>query len=197
MSTSKVTLRTNQLFTELRQNLAIEATEPQLLDFLGSVASSNSTLRVQSLSLRPTADRSRLQANMAISGVYRVPSAGQSQGTGAAQSEFLVLSQRRQLRQAALDCYNLTKSTLPPGWKLDGLNFQDGKQFSVQGQAPADQVTSLQDVQAGFEKAQAQDGKALLLPSSGGATMRMAPGLTNFNWSMQFELRPVELGSTH
>jgi hypothetical protein len=193
MSTSKVTSRTNGDFTELRQNLSLEETEPQLLGFLRNVAASNSVLRVQSLALHPTADRSRLRSSMAIVGAYRLPAAGPSSEPGAAQIEYLVLNQRRHLRMAALECYNLTKSTLPPGWQFDSLNFQDGKRLSVEGNAPADQVRVLEDVRAGFEKAQAQDGKDLFVPSSGQATMRMAaPGMTNFSWSMQFDLRPPE-----
>jgi hypothetical protein len=192
LSISKVTSRTNVPFTELRQNVALEATEAQLLDFLGNVAASNSTLRVQSLSLHPTPDRSRLRANLAITGDYRLPAAGQSQETAPAQSEYLVLSQRRHLRQAALDCYNLTKSTLPAGWTLDSLSFQDGTQLSIQGTAPAAQVSSLPDVRERLEKAQVQDGQALFQPSSGEATMRRAPGSTNFSWSMQFALAPLE-----
>ena len=190
MSTSKVTSSTNGSFTELKQNLTLEATEPQLLDFLRNVAASNSPLRVRSLSVRPTPDRSRLQASVAIAGDYRLPVAAQSREPDAAETEYLVLSQRRHLRQAALDCYNLTKSTLPSGWQLEGLRFQDGKQLSVQGQAPGDQVRLLEDVRAKLEKAQDQDGKELF--SSGQATMRMAPGLTNFLWSMQFDLRLAE-----
>jgi hypothetical protein len=191
--TSRVTSRTNVSFTELRRTVALEATEAQLLDFLGNVAASNSTLRVESLSLRPSPDRSRLSASVAISGDYRLPAAGQSQEPGAAQIEFTVLTQRRHLRRAASDCYNLTKSTLPPGWTLESFNLQDGKKLSVQGTAPADQVLFLPDVRAKFEKAQTQDGKALFPPSSGEATMRMIPpGLTNFTWSMQFDLTPPE-----
>ena len=194
MSASKVTSHTNEFFAELRQNLALEATEPQLLDFLGNLARSNSTLRVQSLSLRPTPDRSRLQVSVAITGDYRLPVAGQSQEPATAQPEYLVLSQRRQLRQTALDCYNVTKSTLPPGWKFDSLGLQDGKRLSLQGVASVDQVGLLEDVRAKFEKAQTQDGKALFLPSLEGAAMRMIElGRTNFSWSMDFELRPAEL----
>src|SRR4051812_42716474 len=125
MSISKVISRTNAFFAESRQNLALEAAEPQLVDFLQNLAASNSALRVQSLSLHQTPDRSRLRASMTIKGDYRVPAARQSQEPAAAQIEQLVLSQRRHLRRAALDCYNLTKSALPPGWKLDSLNFQD------------------------------------------------------------------------
>ena len=190
MSTSKVTSRTNVPFAELRQNLGVEATEAELLGFLGNVATSNSTLRVQSLSLHPTPDGSRLRATLAITGDYRLPAAGQSQEGGAAISEHLVLSQRRHLREAALDCYNLTKSMLPAGWKLDSLNFQDGKRLKVQGTAPADQVSSLQDVRERLEKVQVHDGKTLFL--SGEATMRRESGSTNFSWSMQFDLRPLE-----
>jgi hypothetical protein len=126
---------------------------------------------------------------MTIKGDYRVPAARQSQEPAAAQIEQLVLSQRRHLRRAALDCYNLTKSALPPGWKLDSLNFQDGKRLSVHGEAPADQVRLLEDVKARFEKA--QDGNALFIPSSGQATMAMSPA-TNFSWSIQFDLSSPE-----
>jgi len=193
MSTSRVTSRTNGYFKELRQNLAFEATERQLLDFLRNVAASNSALRVQSLSLHLTPDRSRLCASMAIAGAYRLPAAGPSSEPAAAQLEYAVLSERHHLRQAALDCYNLTQSTLPPSWQLDSLNFQDGKRLSVQGNAPAEQVRLLEDVRASFEKAPAQGGTDLFLPSSGQATMRMAaPGVTNFSWSMQFDLRSPE-----
>jgi hypothetical protein len=189
MTTSKVSSRTNQFFAELQQNLILEATEPQLLDFLRNVAATNSALRVQSLLVLPTPDRSRLRVTMGIAGEYRLPRTGQP--PDAEQTEYLVLSQRRHLRQAALDCYNLTKATLPAGWQLDGLKFQDGKQLSAEGQAPPGQVPLLEEVRAKLEKAQGSDGKPLF--SSGQATMRtVRPGLTNFWWSMEFELSPPE-----
>jgi hypothetical protein len=190
LSNSKVTSLTNESFTESRQVLSLQATESQLLDFLRNLAASNSALRVESLALRPSPDYSRLQVNMAIVANYRRPAPGPSPESDAAQTEYRVLAECRHLRQAALDCYNLTKSTLPPAWQLDSLNYQDGKRLSAQGMAPADQVRLLEDVRARLEKAQSQDGKDLFLPSSGQATMRMAePGLTNFSWSMQFDLR--------
>ena len=147
MSTSKVSSRTNQPFTALQQNLTLEATEPQLLHFFRSIAAANSPLRIQSLAVRPTPDRSRLLISMAIlGGDYRLPADGQSREPNFAQTEYLVLSQRRHLRQAALDCYTLTKSTLPSSWQLENLQFQDGKRLSAQGQAPAEQVRLLEDV---------------------------------------------------
>jgi hypothetical protein len=193
LSNSKVTSLTNGSFTESRQVLSLQATESQLLDFLGNLAASNSALRVQPLALRPTPDHSRLRADVAIVANYRRPAPGPSPESDAAQTEYRVLAERRHLRQAALDCYDLTKSILPPAWQLDSLHFQDGKHLSIQGVAPADQVRLLEDVRTKLEKAQGQDGKDLFVPSSGQATMRMAePGLTDFSWSMQFDLRPLE-----
>jgi hypothetical protein len=193
LNTSKTGSRTNQFFAELRQNLTLEGTEPQLLDFFRNVGASDSPLRIRSFAVRPAPDRSRLSASVEIFGDYRVPTGGQSPEPDAAQSEYLVLSQLRLLRQAAFNCYSLTKSSLPSAWQLDSLNLQDGKRLSAQGHAPADQLGLLDDVRAKLAKVQVQDGKDLFTPSSGEATMRMAPGRTNFLWSMQFDLRPPEL----
>jgi hypothetical protein len=195
MSFSRVTSHTNGSFTELRQALDLQATERQLVDFLTNAAAINSPLRVQSLSLRPATNGTLLHASMVIVGDYRLPAAWLSPEPDAAQTEYRVLSQRRELRQAALDCYKLLTSSLPPGWQFDRMTLQDGKRLSAQGEAPADQVRLLEEFRAKLEKAPAQDGKDLFVPSSGEATMRMvSPGLTNFSWSMQFELRPPEPG---
>jgi hypothetical protein len=134
-----------------------------------------------------------LQAIVVITGDYRLPAGEQPRETDGAQIEYHVLSQRRHLRQAALDCYNVTKSTLPAGWQLDNLNFQDGNRLSAQGIAPTDQTRVLYDVENKLMRAQGQDGKNLFVPSTSQTQMRVAtPGLTNFSWSMQFDLRSPE-----
>jgi hypothetical protein len=194
MSMSKVTSNTNGVFTEMRQVLSLEATEPQLLDFLGSVAATNSTLRVESLSLRRTPDRSRVQASVGIMGDYRSPAANPSQQFAAAQAQQLVLSKRRHLRQAALDCYNVTTKNLPSGWTLESLNFDSGKRLSVHGVAPADQVRLLSQVTGMIAESRISDQRALFQPSSCVYTMRMVPpGLTNFSWAAHFDLMSPEL----
>lgn len=161
---------------------------------MNSIAATNSPLRVHSLSLHLTPDRSRLRASLAIAGDYRLPAGGQSGEPDAPQTEYQVLSERGRLREAALECYRVTQSTLPSGWQLESLNFQDGKRLSAQGIAPADQVPLLEDVRAKIEKTQSQNGKDLFVPASGEATMRMAAGMTNFSWSMQFDLKRPESG---
>ena len=190
MSTSKITSRTNSSFIEMRQNLALEATEPQLLVFLENVAATNSPLCVQSFSLRPAPDRSRLNVNMVVSGDYRLPGAGQPSEPDTAQVEYRVVSQRRHLRETALDCYKLLTATLPSGWQLDSLKLQDGKTLSAQGQAPAEEIGLLEELRTRLEKSRGKNGNDLF--SSGEATMRRVSGLTNFLWAMQFELKAPE-----
>ena len=103
------------------------------------------------------------------------------------------MNERRTLRNAALDCYTVTKENLPARWTFDALNFEGGKRLSLHGEAPADQVRVLEDIRAQLQKAKSRDGEALFSPSGGEATMRMAnTGKTNFSWSMQFNLSPAE-----
>jgi hypothetical protein len=193
MSSSKVTTQTNGSFRERRLLLSLEATEPQFVDFLRNVAASNSTLRVQSLSLRPNPERTLLRVNVAITGYYRQEAGGSAPGPDSVQAEGLVVSHRRHLRQAALDCYAATKAALAPGWTLESLNFEDGKRLTLSGQAPAHQVSSLPEVQTKLQKAKSQDGNELFLPSSGDAAMRMGTAATGtFFWSIEFQLKQPE-----
>jgi hypothetical protein len=193
MSYSSVISRTNTTFGQVAQNLSFEATEPQLLNFLRNLAASNSTLRVRSVAFRPAPDRSHLRGAITITGVYHSTATEQSQKPAAAQAEYQILNERRQLRRAALDCYELTKSTLPPGWTLDSFTFMDGRKLSLQGEAPATPASPLEDVQAKFEQAQAQDGKSLFVPSSCVAAMRIIElDRTKFSWSMSFDVRSLE-----
>jgi hypothetical protein len=192
-STSRVTSSTNAFFYERRQSLALQATERQFLDFLQNVGTSNSVLRVRALSSRPNPERTRFLASVTVAGSYRLSSNGRPQALESSEVEYRVLNERRALRRAALDCYTVTKETLPASWTLDALNFEGGKRLSLHGQAPADQARVLEDLRAQLQKAKGRDGEALFSPSGGEATMRMAnTGMSNFSWSMQLNLSPAE-----
>jgi hypothetical protein len=192
-STSRVTSSTNTFFYERRQNLALQTTEQQFLDFLQNVGASNSVLRVRALSLRPNPERTRFLASVTVVGSYRLNSNGRPQALEALEVEYRVLNERRKLRSAALDCYTVTKENLPAGWTLDALRFEGGKRLSLHGEAPVDQARVLEDIRAQLQKAKSRDGEALFSPSGGEATMRMAnAGMSNFSWSMQFNLSPAE-----
>ena len=191
LSTSRVTSQTNALVCEKQQTLALEATGPQLLNFLRSLAESNSVLRVRDLSLRPNPDRTRLAANLMVVGHYRLKPSGEAQTPELLETDYQVLNGRRHLRYAALDCYIVATKGLPASWTLEALSFKDGKQLSLQGQAPADQVSSLEDVRTKLQAAKGRSGKDLFNPSASQATMRMVqPAMTNFSWSIELELWP-------
>jgi Tfp pilus assembly protein PilO len=58
--------RTNQFFIERSQALTTQSGEPQLVDFLYSLGSGNSLIRVRSLSIRPDAPRQALSATISL-----------------------------------------------------------------------------------------------------------------------------------
>jgi hypothetical protein len=190
-SGSRTTSQSNGLICEKRQTLALDATRPQFLNFLRSFAESNSVLRVRDLSLRPNPDRTRLVANVKVIGHYRLQPSAQAQTPELLESDYQVLKGRRNLRYAPLDCFILATEGLPAGWTLEALNFEGEKRLSLQGQAPADQVISLEDVRTRLQAAKGSAGEDLFRPTSSQATMRIVePDRTNFSWSIELELRP-------
>ncbi len=186
-SASRVTSQSNTLVCEKRQSLALEATGPQLLHFLRSLAESNSVLRVRDLSMRPNPERTRFAANVVVVGHYRLQSSGEAQRPELLETDYEVLNGRRHLRYAALDCYLLATEGLPAGWTLESLVFEGGKRLSLKGNAPADQVSSLEDVRTKFQAAKGHGGEDLFRPSTSQATMRIIE--TNFFWEIELELR--------
>ncbi len=192
LSASRVTSHTNALVCERRQALALEGTKPQLLTFLQNLAESNAVLRVRDLSMRPTPDRTRLAANVVVVGHYRLRPNGPDETPELLNADYQVMNGRRRLKDAALDCYMLATGGLPPGWTLDALSFEGGKQLALRGQAPADQVNTLQDVRTRLQATKGSAGEGLFRPTSSQATMRMLePARTNFSWEIDLELRPL------
>jgi hypothetical protein len=193
-SASRVTSQTNAFVLERRQTLALEATGPQFLKFFRSLAESNSVLRVRDLSLRPVPDHTGFAANVVVVGHYRLQPGGEAQTPKYLETDYQLLNGRRHLRYAALDCYTLATEGLPADWTLEALNFEGGNRLSLLGQAPAEQVTSLEDVRTKLQVAKGRGGEDLFRPSASQATMRMlGPAMTNFSWSIQLELRPGAL----
>lgn len=190
VSTSRVTSQSNALVCEKRQTLALEATGPQFLNLLLSLAESNSVLRVRDLAMRPNPDRTWLAANVVVVGHYRLQRSGEAQTPELSETDYELLNRGRHLRYAALDCYILATEGLPAGWALESLVFEGGKRLSLKGQAPADQVKSLEDVRTKLQAAKGRGGEDLFRPSTSQATMRMVePAKTNFSWEIELELR--------
>jgi serine/threonine protein kinase len=185
---TRITSQTNAFICERRQSLSLGATRPQLLNFLRNLAESNSVLRVRDLSLRPDPDRTRLTANVVVVGHYRSQHRGGPRTPELPETDYLVLNGRRHLRYTGLDCYTLATEDLPVSWTLDELNFEAGKRLSLKGQAPADQVHSVKDVQSKLQAAKDRGGEDLFRPSASKPEWRMHE--TNLFWSIQLELWP-------
>ncbi len=67
----KPTTRTNEFFLELTERISVQSAEPQLVDFLYNLGSSNSLIRVRDLGLRPDAPRYQLSANVTLVASYQ------------------------------------------------------------------------------------------------------------------------------
>lgn len=63
--------RTNQFFVERAQSLTTQSGEPQLVDFLYSLGSGSSLIRVRALSIRPDAPHTGLNATVILVASYQ------------------------------------------------------------------------------------------------------------------------------
>jgi Tfp pilus assembly protein PilO len=70
-STSKQTVRTNQFFLELTQQISVESGEAQLVDFLYNLGSGTSLIRVRDLALHPNPPRLALSGNVKLVASYQ------------------------------------------------------------------------------------------------------------------------------
>jgi Tfp pilus assembly protein PilO len=69
--TSKQTVRTNQFFLELTQQISVQSPEAQLVDFLYNLGSGNSLIRVRDLALKPDAPRHQLSGTVKLVASYQ------------------------------------------------------------------------------------------------------------------------------
>jgi Tfp pilus assembly protein PilO len=70
-STSKQTVRTNQFFLELTQQISVQSPESQLVDFLYNLGSGNSLIRVRDLTLRPDPPRQQIGGTVKLVASYQ------------------------------------------------------------------------------------------------------------------------------
>ena len=70
-STSKQTVRTNQFFLELTQQISVQSGEAQLVDFLYNLGSGTSLIRVRDLALHPNPPRQALSGNVKLVASYQ------------------------------------------------------------------------------------------------------------------------------
>ncbi len=71
IGTSKQSTRTNQFFLELTQVVSVQSGEPQLVDFLYTLGSGNSLIRVRDLTVKPDVTRQQLSSNVKLVASYQ------------------------------------------------------------------------------------------------------------------------------
>lgn len=71
LSNGRLTTTTNQFFVEKSQNISLQAGEPQLVDFLFNLGSSNSLIRVRDIDVRPEPQHHFLVANVKLVASYQ------------------------------------------------------------------------------------------------------------------------------
>ncbi len=71
VSNSHINTQTNQFFLEKSQSLSVQSGEQQLVDFLFSLGSGNSQIRVRDLSVRPDPPRQQLVAQVKLVASYQ------------------------------------------------------------------------------------------------------------------------------
>lgn len=71
VSYGRLITRTNQFFTEQIQTITVQAGEKQLVDFLYTLGSGDSLVRVRDLSLHPDSLHQQLQANLTLIASYQ------------------------------------------------------------------------------------------------------------------------------
>lgn len=71
VSNSHINTQTNQFFLEKSQSLSVQAGEEQLVDFLYTLGSGNSQIRVRDLSVRPDPPRQQLVAQVKLVASYQ------------------------------------------------------------------------------------------------------------------------------
>jgi hypothetical protein len=106
------------------------------------------------------------------------------------KAKYQLLTEREDLKFAALDCWKAVAELLPDGVTLEGYNFNDGKKLTLSGTAPADQTKRLLDFDADIRKV-APNGQPLFDPNAGDhVTWDVRGGVVS--WHCVLELKRTE-----
>jgi hypothetical protein len=71
LNNGKINSQTNQFFLEKSQSISVQAPDEQLVDFLYSLGSGGSLIRVRDLSMRPDGPQQKLVANVKLVASYQ------------------------------------------------------------------------------------------------------------------------------
>lgn len=109
------------------------------------------------------------------------------------REQLEVLTERRDLKFAALDCWKLAAELLPEGAQLNGLTFSDGRKVVFSGTAPVDAGAKITDFWEGVRNAEV-NGKRLFDPDKGVPIKQVqTPAKNSMTWNFTVELNRTEV----
>lgn len=109
------------------------------------------------------------------------------------KARLQVLTERRELKFAGLDCWKTVAELLPETVTLDNFNLIEGRQLKLNGSAPAGEVNAILDFVKAMRKA-VVNGQALFDPTKGDPfNSHLNPGGATVNWNFGLELKRAEV----
>ena len=103
------------------------------------------------------------------------------------KARYDVLTERQELKYAALDCWKIVAEQLPPNITLQRFSFADGKRLSLSGTAASDQVNTLFDFNTAMQKVTA-NGRPVF-SSQGSEPVSPHPAGSGVAWSFSLQLQ--------
>jgi hypothetical protein len=103
------------------------------------------------------------------------------------KARFGVLSERQQLKYAALDCWQLVAQQLPPGLALGRFSFANGQSVELSGQVDASDISRIIDFNDAIRKVKV-NGQQVFNPVPDGneqLTYRQQGNQANWNFGLQ------------
>jgi hypothetical protein len=130
--------------------------------------------------------------NYRVTGVEKQVAALGGSYTNALQLKavYKVLSERQQLKYAALDCWQWVAEELPQGISLQRFSFAEGQHLTLSGTAPQDQINTLFDFNTALKKKKV-NGQFVFDQEKGENVNPRAMG-NQLSWSLSLELLHAE-----
>ncbi len=110
------------------------------------------------------------------------------------KARYAVLSERQQLKYAALDCWKIVAEKLPAGLTLQRSSFADGQKLTLNGICSPDQISEIISEQSGFYDAIRKaklDGQDIFDPTAIEPLIYNQSGNT-VNWHFALQLKHGE-----
>ena len=106
------------------------------------------------------------------------------------KARYDVLTERQELKYAALECWKTVAEQLPSNITLQRFSFADGKRLSLSGTAASDQVNTLFNFNTAMQKVTA-NGRPMF-NSQGGEPVSPHPTANSVTWSFSLQLQNAE-----